>query len=132
MTDIKVRLKRIKELIEGQEWQKAWDISERILSEDPNNLPARLFMGKAAMELDKPERAIECFRSVAKTQPDQIAAWQGVIVFYAKYKQVAEQSDELTEAYRRCLDHLGNDEKLKPKIIEYLLGYCRQLTLKGN
>ena len=132
MGDIKARLKRVKELLDGQEWQRAYDIAERIVGDEPNNIHARLFMGKTAIELDKPDRAIECFRAVAASNPDQIAAWQGMIVFYTKYKQAEEASPELMTAYKRCLQHLGEDDKMKPKIVEYLLGYCRQATLTGT
>ncbi|OQV18487.1 putative Tetratricopeptide repeat protein 37 [Hypsibius exemplaris] len=133
MADIKARLKRVKELLDAQDWQKAYDIADRIVSDDPTSIHARLFLGKASMELEKPDRAIECFRTVAKSHPDQAAAWQGIIVFYGKYKKVEEKSDELREAFKRCLDGLlGEEEKLRPKLVEYLVGYCRQAFLSGD
>ena len=132
MGEIKVRLKRVKELIDSHEWQRAYDIVDRILGEDSNNMMARVMMGKTSMELDRPEKAIECFRFAVKHQPDSLPGWQGIVAYFNKYHPNGGANDELLEAYRRILESLGNDEKLKAKIIETLRGYAQQLILKGG
>ncbi|GAV07564.1 hypothetical protein RvY_17386-2 [Ramazzottius varieornatus] len=132
MGEIKVRLKRVKELIDSHEWQRAYDIVDRILGEDSGNTMARVMMGKTAIELDKPEKAIECFRFAVKSQPDSMPGWQGIIAYFNKYQPEVMANDELLEAYRRMLESIGNDEKLQVKIIEMLRGYTQQLILKGS
>lgn len=148
MSEAKVRLKRAKDLIDEQQWQKALEILEHLCREDGDNPrpQALVLVGKCALELQNAHKALEAFRTAVKIQPDLIPAWQGLLMCHSRFPspdlpappsvigdgdEKARRNEELLEAYRRCLEHIGDNEQMKPRILEYLKGYAAQLIIKG-
>ncbi|XP_055341469.1 SKI3 subunit of superkiller complex protein-like [Paramacrobiotus metropolitanus] len=135
----RVRLKRAKELIDEQKWDKAQDILQRICEEDGGNAPALLLSGKCALELQQRDKSLQQFRRALATQSELLAAWQGLLAWHKRFAPTVAgevEDHQLLEGYRRCLEALEKDEQqaamMKPKVMEYLQGYAPLLAATGK
>lgn len=90
----KTLLKSAKAALESKNWDEALTLSTSILSKDPKNYFARLFLGRAYDGLNKLSDSAQAYEDAAKLQPDEAQAWLGLRNLYEK--QGKEKIDEYT------------------------------------
>jgi len=78
---------------------------EAIVAANPDDLEARIWVGRMMQRLGNPDRAAEVFRAVVATKPDSADALIGLGAALAALDQPAEAIKELNEAEKLAPDN---------------------------
>ncbi|KAL5507335.1 SKI3 [Sanghuangporus vaninii] len=99
-TFVKSKLKSARELIGKKDFTKARDAAEEVLSYEPDNYNANVFLGLALLELQQFDQSEQAYLRATKAQPDQVLAWQGLAKFYEQ----TERWDKYAEILMTLMD----------------------------
>ncbi|KAF2211928.1 hypothetical protein CERZMDRAFT_112227 [Cercospora zeae-maydis SCOH1-5] len=90
----KAALKAAKLALDNKQYDQAIEHADSVLSSDPRNHFARLFLARALEKQGKFDEAASTYQSAAKAKPDDSQAWQGLVSVYSaqgpKKKKVLE------------------------------------------
>lgn len=78
----KAALKAAKAALDNQQYDKAIEEAQSVLSSDSSNHFAKLFLGRALEKQGKLDEAAQTYRSAADAKPDDSQAWQGLCSVY--------------------------------------------------
>ncbi|CAK4001289.1 Superkiller 3 [Lecanosticta acicola] len=94
----KAGLKAAKTALDNQQYDRAIEEAQSVLSSDPQNHFAKLFLGRALEKQGKLDDAAQTYRSAANAKPDDSQAWQGLCSVYEALAQNSKNLDEYLEA----------------------------------
>ncbi|KXS97600.1 hypothetical protein AC578_5744 [Pseudocercospora eumusae] len=92
----KSALKAAKSALDNKQYDQAIEQANSVLSSDPTNHFARLFLARALELQKKYDEAARHYRSAADARPDDSQAWQGLLSVYEA--QGSARLDEYREA----------------------------------
>ncbi|EME78074.1 uncharacterized protein MYCFIDRAFT_205391 [Pseudocercospora fijiensis CIRAD86] len=92
----KAALKAAKTALDNKQYDQAIKQADAVLSSDPTNYFARLFLARALELQKKYDEAAKHYRSAADAKPDDSQAWQGLLSVYEA--QGSARLDEYREA----------------------------------
>ncbi|KAL5485002.1 SKI3 [Sanghuangporus weigelae] len=120
-TFVKSKLKSARELIGKKDFAKARDATEEVLSYEPDNYNANVFLGLALLELQQFDQSEQAYLRATKAQPDQVLAWQGLAKFYEqteRWDKYAETLMTLMDMFAKSGDATRCAEQLQ-KFVEF-------------
>lgn len=82
MSSTKARLKAAKAALDAQNYDEAIAQAELVISSDPQNYFAKLFLGRALDKQSKPDEAAKAYESATRIKPNDDQAWQGLRSVY--------------------------------------------------
>ena len=85
MSATKAALKTVKAAIDHHNYEEAIEKANLVITADPTNYNANVFLGLAYEKLDQDEAAEVAYKTATKRKPDDPLAWQGLIVLYEKH-----------------------------------------------
>ncbi|KAH7108181.1 TPR-like protein [Auriculariales sp. MPI-PUGE-AT-0066] len=99
---IKNKLKSARELLAKKDYAAAKNAAEDVLSYEPDNYNANVFLGLSNLELGNKDAAEQAYRKATTIAPEQLLAWQGL----SKLFERTEQWDKYIEALHALADLL--------------------------
>ncbi|KAF2085425.1 TPR-like protein [Saccharata proteae CBS 121410] len=106
----KAALKSAKAALDAQDWDQAVTQSQNVLSSDPENYFARLFLGRALEKRGQLEEAAKAYEDAAKSKPEDDQAWLGLRLLYEG--QGGKKVDGVLEVGRRLAElYAARDDK---------------------
>lgn len=82
MSSTKGALKAAKAALDAQNYDEAIAQAELVISSDPQNYFAKLFLGRALDKQGKPDEAAKTYESATRIKPNDDQAWQGLRSVY--------------------------------------------------
>ncbi|KAK4612065.1 Superkiller protein 3 [Fulvia fulva] len=122
----KAALKAAKTALDNQQYDKAAKQAQSVLSSDPDNHFAKLFLGRAFEKQGNFDDAAKTYNSAAKAKPDDSQAWLGLCSVYEA--QGAERLNEYREAAVKVAQiHAAADDRDRCQVvIDKLVGSTKQ------
>lgn len=96
------------------QYRQALTNVEKILEKNPKDLNARFMRGVILSELNRPEEAIEAFKSLTAEQPDLPEPYNNLAALYAQQRRYLDARESLERAvrinpaYTTALENLGD------------------------
>ncbi|KAG8887667.1 hypothetical protein FRB98_009229 [Tulasnella sp. 332] len=106
-TIVKTKLRAAREAIGKKDYRVAEESAQQVLSFEPDNYNANVFLGVASLELGKMEESEQAYRKATTLNPDQFLAWQGLSKFYEKIESwvnLAATLERLMDIYTKSDD----------------------------
>jgi len=97
------------------------DALRRLLSRNPNNVPALLTLAACNMALNRPDKAVDACLLARDLAPDDSLVWFNL----ANARQMRNKPDGAVQAYEQAL-------KLQPRFADAYLNYAAFLMRAGN
>ena len=122
----KAALKAAKTALDEENYDKAIEQAKHVLSSDPQNYFAKLFLGRAFEKQGDVVEAAKTYYSAAKLKPDDSQAWLGLCSVYEG--QGSETLDDYREAAVKVAEIFAtNDDKHRcQSIIDKLVLFAKQ------
>jgi superkiller protein 3 len=123
----KAALKAAKTALDGQDYDKAIEQAENVLSSDPQNYFARLFLGRAFEKKGKYEDSAKTYHAAAAAKPDDAQAWLGLCSVYEA--QEGRKLDDYREAAVKAAQIVGEASEDKERcqtIIDKLVAFTKK------
>jgi superkiller protein 3 len=123
----KAALKAAKTALDGQDYDKAIEQAENVLSSDSQNFFARLFLGRALEKKGKYEESARTYHAAAASKPDDAQAWLGLCSVYEA--QEGRKLDEYREAAVKAAQIVGEASEDKERcqtIIDKLVAFTKK------
>lgn len=101
-------------LVSKGQYRQALTAVERVLEANPKDLNARFMRGVILSELNRPEEAIDAFKSLTAEQPDLPEPYNNLAALFAQQRRYLEARDALERAirinpgYTTALENLGD------------------------
>ncbi|OCL11622.1 hypothetical protein AOQ84DRAFT_373817 [Glonium stellatum] len=132
MSSIKAGLKAAKAALDAQKYDEAIAQAERVISSDPQNYFAKLFLGRALDKQGKPDEAAKAYESATKIKPNDDQAWQGLRSVYEA--QGPQKVDEYIPVGLRLAEiYAAADDKHRCQIsIDKLIDFARKHGTKAQ
>ncbi|KAL1924268.1 uncharacterized protein VTP21DRAFT_7303 [Calcarisporiella thermophila] len=112
MSNIKKDLKLAREAIAAKDFENAVRCCQRVLNWEPDNYNARVFLGVAYLNLNKPEESEASYKRAIDINPTQILAWQGLASFYEKRERWKEFVDTHEALIKRFYIESNDGKKI--------------------
>ncbi|KDQ10122.1 hypothetical protein BOTBODRAFT_164222 [Botryobasidium botryosum FD-172 SS1] len=113
---VKNKLKAARDALGKKNYQAAQTASEDVISYEPSNYHAYVFLGLASLELGEVEKGEQAYRKAIELSPDQLLAWQGISKLYERLKRwdkFAETLEQLMDLYLKAKDEVKCAEALQ-------------------
>ncbi|KAM3417777.1 hypothetical protein BST61_g6006 [Cercospora zeina] len=122
----KAALKAAKLALDNTQYDQAIEHATSVLSADPQNHFARLFVGRALEKQGKFDEAASTYQSAAKAKPDDSQAWQGLVSVYKA--QGSKRVDEYREAAVKVAEHFVNADDINraQSTVDELTAFTKQ------
>ncbi|TDL26128.1 TPR-like protein [Rickenella mellea] len=123
-TLIKTKLKRARDCIGRKDYAAARDAAADVLSYEPENYNANVFLGLCLLELGQYDQSEQCYKKAIESSPEQPLARQGILKFYEK----TERWGAYDETILALMDHYSkSDDSTKcAEMIQKHIEYMRQ------
>ncbi|EJD03262.1 TPR-like protein [Fomitiporia mediterranea MF3/22] len=126
-TFVKSKLKSARDYIGKKNFEKAREAAEEVISYEPDNYNANVFLGLAFLELGQLDQSEQAYIRATQSQPDQALAWQGLVKFYEQ----TERWDKYAKTLKVLLD-LFSKTGDATKCAEQLQKYIEFRRRKGS
>ena len=132
MSSIKAALKAAKSAIDAGDYDSAATEARKVLSSDPNNYFALLFLGRACEKQGKVEDASKAYHNAAKAKPDDSQAWLGLCSLYES--QAGQYLDEYREAAVKATEIFAtaDDRERAQTTIDKFIKFAKQNGSKAQ
>jgi superkiller protein 3 len=102
---IKANLKAARDSIAKKDYEKAYDLSKKVLSFEPGNYNALVFAGVSLLNLGRFADSDKVYRDAVALSPSNPLAWQGLVNLYEKQDNLVglkEASLALADIYSQA------------------------------
>ena len=122
----KSALKAAKSALDAGDYDTTIKEAQNVLSSDPQNYFARLFLGRALEKQNKFDDAAKTYDAAAKSKPDDNQAWLGLCSVYEA--QGSNKVDEYREAAVKAAEIFAkaDDKHRCQTTIDKLISFCKQ------
>ncbi|KAK4497199.1 hypothetical protein PRZ48_011649 [Zasmidium cellare] len=122
----KAALKAAKTALDNAEYDTAIEKAQSVLSSDPQNHFAKLFLGRALEKQGKYDEAAESYQSAANSKPDDSQAWLGLCSVYEA--QGGKKLDEYREACLKVTEIFAtaDDKHRGQSTIDKLVSFTKE------
>ncbi|KAH8093923.1 TPR-like protein [Cristinia sonorae] len=120
---VKTKLKNAREALGKKKYDLARDAATDVLSYEPENYNAHVFLGLACLELGDSDQSEQAYRKAIELNPDQVLAWQGIAKLYERKESWDQYSDALEHLAQLFLK--GNDATKCAETIQKLVDLRR-------
>ncbi|KAG9039837.1 Superkiller protein 3 [Tulasnella sp. JGI-2019a] len=124
---VKTKLKAAREALGRKDYKSAEDSAQQVLSFEPDNYNANVFLGLASLELGKNEQSEEAYLKATVSNPNQVLAWQGLSKYYEKTKTW----DKFAAILERLMDIFAKSDDVS-KCAETLQRYLELQRLRKS
>ncbi|THH28528.1 hypothetical protein EUX98_g5655 [Antrodiella citrinella] len=94
---VKAKLKNAREALGKKNYESARDAATEVLSFEPENYHANVFLGMACLELGDKDHSEQAYRNAIESNPDQVLAWQGITKLYERTENWGQYADSLQQ-----------------------------------
>lgn len=108
MSHVKLELRKAREAINAKDWQTAESSSQKVLSFEPSNYNANVFLGLSRLELGYIETSEIAYKNAIKQDESNLLAWQGLLAVYDRAMLVDSYITTATKIayiYKKQDDH---------------------------
>lgn len=122
----KAALKAAKAALDNKQYDQAIEHANSVLTADPQNYFAKLFLGRALEKQSKYDEAANTYQSAAKAKPDDSQAWQGLVSVYKA--QGPKRVDEYRDAAVKIAEHFAKADDLNraQSTVDELTAFTKQ------
>ncbi|CAG8499538.1 2849_t:CDS:10 [Ambispora leptoticha] len=109
-TYIKNKLKKAKDAIQAKNYEETVNCCENVISYEPENYNAHVFLGVAYLNLNRLEESERSYRKAIEIDTAKPLAWEGLEKFYEKQKNWEKYEETLDLVLQRRIE--SRDEKV--------------------